>query len=318
MRYPQEEAFDLVDREYREWVGKQIEAVAMQCLSDNGHWNNNTRQCTKCTEGYVRDGSRCLPPGSEVAESATAGACIVPTDFTQTWRERSGFAEEAAEVEIVAAYESERSALIEGLVRYHTLDYQLAQHNFVYTELQQLRHAPSLSSDSVTRIGMISKLSLPLEMLRPITQLYSTLVDGGVVNDEIAVSVASTSIDTSAFQPTSSAVSERVTGLGWGTPFGDFESTATGVTLATEHLQMVIPAAAQSSVSGDVLEFETEAILRQEIDTVLSRAAVARAQARLAVLAQRADNSERYNAMESALSDEYDRVVTEFKTTCAL
>lgn len=145
MKVTQEQIHGMVERQFREWVSKQILSTAEQCIADGGYWNTATRQCITCTEGEVRVANKCYAPDKVPADAAEVqNMCPAIISFTKNWRSYSDFAESAdpatASAE-VQEYNAVLATLTNKITAAQALVYQMEIDRQLRSELRAYKTA---------------------------------------------------------------------------------------------------------------------------------------------------------------------------------
>ena len=82
-------SYEFVLSEFREWNRQQIQTIGESCVRLDGHWDKNTWTCMRCTEGDVREGSRCV--AVEKADVAAKECRDALKNIENDWEKYSDF-----------------------------------------------------------------------------------------------------------------------------------------------------------------------------------------------------------------------------------
>lgn len=75
--------------EFRAWNKERIQTMATSCLREDGYWNKSDWSCTKCTEGDLLKGTKCVPPEDVDPEARECREAL--KDIAADWEKYSDF-----------------------------------------------------------------------------------------------------------------------------------------------------------------------------------------------------------------------------------
>lgn len=292
----QEQTYEFVEREYREWVGDEIEKTARACIADGGVWDTPRRQCVRCTDGEVQSGTKCLPAGSEAV--TVTESCPALTDFYQDWRAQSDFvaAEGATVSSEVAAYEAARSVLMNSLEERYVALYQQAIAKQYREALRAYSDALDQANETAAgtafaRLVVIATLSSEKELTLP------HVVATQAAYTETIISALASSSPLAPDVVTARAAYEATN---WNASYTAITQAADPGAAAVKDVTDRMTAVTLEAVTGTPLTIN-------ERDKMIVGSYVAAARVRLAALRHTRQAVIAYNEAETAKGAEYER-----------
>ena len=327
MRMSQEDAFAFVDREFKNWVGGLIKATAEQCLADDGHWNTATRQCIRCTDGDVRSGNKCLPPGSE-AKPEEGGQCRALTEFGQDWKKYSDF---DAAISVgdasfeVKEYNRELDEVAKKIAEAEAIEYDMEIDRQIRLELREYKKAlvDNLRDNITKAIFRLAWVTYnTVKGAEGAAGSYRTLVNPDNAVEALGAGLKTIQgaipADQKQLQFDTSTTEGKVKSGAWNATLEVLESVADPKAVATQALKDVRGAA----VPGPDLTSEEIDILRTQhldnlaVDKALAESYAENAKRRQQLLILKKEIAVLYNKMEEWRGKEYVRIKSEIESSC--
>jgi len=327
MNMTQESAFAFVDREFRAWVAGLIKIAAEQCIVNNGHWNTATRQCVTCTEGEVRSGNKCLPPGSE-DELVEDVQCRELSEFGKDWKRYSDFdstiAIEEASFE-VKEYHRILDEVAKKITEAEAIEYDMEVDRQIRLDLKEYKRAlVDNIRDNITkaifRLAWVTYNTV--KGAEEIAGSYRTLVNPDNAVEALGAGLKTIQeaipADQKQLQFDTSTTEGQIKSSAWNATLEALESVADPKAIAIQTLKEVRSAALPNA---DLTEEEV-AILRTQhldnlaIDKALAESYAENSERRIKLLELQKEISVLYNEMEAWRGKEYARVKSEIESSC--
>lgn len=331
MGITQDAAYALVEREFRTWVAGLIKKTAEQCILNDGHWNKATRQCISCTEGDVRVGTKCMPPGTDVPEdSDQGGQCRALQEFSKSsdWKKFSDFDDAIATSDAsfeVQEYNRVLTELADKIATAQALEYDMEVDRQVRLELREYKAAlVDNIRDNITkaifRLAWVTYNTV--KGAEGAAGSYRTLVNPDSAVEALGAGLKTVQgaipSDAKDLQFDTSTTAGKIKSAAWNATLETLESVGDPRAVAVQALKDVRGAA----VSGPDLTEEEVAVLRTQhlqnlqIDKALAESYAENASRRKQILVLEQEIDALYTEMESWRAKEYARVKTSIESTC--
>jgi len=320
----QEEAYNFIERKYREWVKGLIQTAGEQCLSENGRWNTNTRQCTTCTEGQVLDGTACVAP--EEARDVVGGQCQALRDFGEDWRAYSDFNQSSAASEAsaeVQEYNRTLETFAQKVAAAHALAYDMEIDRQVRLDLLAYNTAliaglPETVSPALARLTLVSNSLVPESS--EVESPYIALVDPASLDETVGTKLTTIASSAASGSPPKFSVSdtvEQVEASAWGTSLSIITGIGDPTASATQALvgiRAATPALELTDEEVAILQQEHRTTLRA--DKALAQSYAANAVRRRERLGLETEIATLYNELERWRGAEYSRAQAALEASC--
>lgn len=321
VKMEQSQVRDFVEREFKEWVGTRIEAAAEECLARDGFWNTPTRQCFTCTEGEVRDGKQCLPPGSTPSGTEEVpDECALRATFKNDWQSLATFTRPEEERSDEAKnHQMAYDALVLSVTGVGERAFDTTISSLIESQIKRYKDAleSGVALDRDTAFSGLVALhkALPESVPSPLEILFDSENFSESVAAAFVPASTTEAIPSPFLTPTAEALKPFVTiGLAY-TALGEARaSVVDGVNTAFSKLIAEAPLLSLSAEDGAFMQTaHNEARL---VDEVYASSALATALARRSELLAVRAQTERFNEVERWRKAEYERVKASIETQC--
>lgn len=314
-----------VQEAFREWNKVQIEEMARECLVDDGYWNTNNWTCTKCTDGDVLSGGKCVQSDEDAAAAKECREAL--KNFDQEWEKYSDL-DRRSGTDIsweVQQFNSEFNDIAELVALANEIEYELA----IMAELRLEMRAYKAALVQNVKVNLLkafwrlsyttySTIKSGLGMKGTVEKLVDpdNVVQGvgaglKLLQSQIPPHEKNLQIDTSTTEG-------KVKSMAWNATLEALESVGDPADIAKQFMKdargAVVPSADISDEEIEILR--TQHLSNNAVDEALASSYAEAAELRKTLIGTRKLITEKYNNMQEWKVKEYERVKYDLEEQC--
>ena len=311
--------------EFREWNRKKIQQIAEACLRVDGSWDKDSWTCTMCTDGDIREGTKCVPfekVDSEVKECKEA-----MKNIKNDWIKYSDFDDRlGGEVSYeVQQFNVTLNEIADLVARAHQIKYDMAIEAEIRLEMREYKTAlvQNLRNNitkAIFRLAWVTYNTVQggrgtagsvQKMLSP-----DNVVEG--VGATMKVVQAHIPPHEKALQFNTASTTGKIGSIAWNATLETIESVANPAEIAKQGMKDIKVAIA----GGPDITDEEVAILKEQhlsnkaIDEALAVSYAESATKRIELLEIENRITDKYNLLQEWKFKEYQRVKDGLENQC--